>query len=367
MALVFVLWWYVTRGIPEQRILSPVKLGSPEETLRSFKSLWFERALTRNTLATLRRVFSGFLLAVFVGVPIGVLSGCFSRVMGFFTPITIFGRNIPIAALIPLTFLICGIGELFPVMFIFLACVAFIIADTAHAIQDVDARYIDTAYTLGANRRQVILKVLVPLAMPSVFSALRILFGLAFGYIMLAEVITIGDQSPGLGGIINRSQRIGPREHIILVLLIIPIVALAIDRALYWTQRQLFPHQFGGAGLLNRLLRLVLNGWESFKGLFWSRSTREEPGEDEVAPKVEKDTDDEPEPQAAEERDDHPEQSEDSSAEPPSEEDTASGEDIGPAPPEPKEPDPTSEEAIEDALEKLKREMGLLTGEGDDG
>ncbi len=79
----------------------------------------------------------GFGLATLVGVPLGVLCGCFSRVNAFFLPMTLFGRNIPVAALIPLTFSLFGIGELQKVMFIFIACVAFIVSDTARAIGEV--------------------------------------------------------------------------------------------------------------------------------------------------------------------------------------------------------------------------------------
>ena len=121
-----------------------------------------------------------------------MLCGCFRRVNAFFAPLMIVGRNIPVAAVIPLTLSLFGIGEFQKIMFIFIACVAFIVMDTATAIADVSSRYIDTAYTLGATRRQIILKVLVPLAMPSIFNSLRLLFGLAFGYIMLAEVIKTG-------------------------------------------------------------------------------------------------------------------------------------------------------------------------------
>ncbi len=88
-------------------------------------------------------------------------------------------------------------------MFIFIACVAFIVMDTATAIADVSSRYVDTAYTLGASRWQIIIKVLVPLAMPSIFNSLRLLFGLAFGYIMLAEVIKIGARRADWASIIN--------------------------------------------------------------------------------------------------------------------------------------------------------------------
>lgn len=265
----FVLWWAVTRGPAEERLISPVMLPSPQETFSSFKLLWFDRALTRNTLITLERVILGFFLAVGIGVPLGVLAGCFPRFQAFLSPLIIFGRNIPLAALIALTFFIFGIGELQKVMFIFIACVAFVTADAAQAVRDVSQDYIDTAYTLGSNRRQVILKVLVPLAMPSVFNSLRLLFGLAFGYIMLAELIKFGDEAGGLGHLIITSQRRGPREHIYLIVLIIPVIALAIDRFLFWVQKELFPHQYGGSGLLNRGLRSLIHLWEDLKLLFW--------------------------------------------------------------------------------------------------
>jgi NitT/TauT family transport system permease protein len=267
MAVCFGVWWFVTRGEPSERIVPPSKgLPSPAETFDSFKSLWFDRELTRNTYASLKRVALGFGLAALVGVPLGVLAGCFTRVNAFFLPLALFGRSIPIAALIPLMYSFFGISEWQKVMFIFFASVAFIFSDTARAVQDVGGHYIDTAYTLGASRWQVIMKVLVPLAMPGVFNSLRLLFGLAFGYIMLAEVITISSEGAGgLGHIINVSQRIGPREHIILILLIIPVVALVIDRILYWVQRELFPYRYGGAGVFNQLVRLVLQGWDDLK------------------------------------------------------------------------------------------------------
>ena len=145
--------------------------------------------MTRNTLVSLKRVVLGFGLAALVGIPVGVLCGCFRRVGAFFAPLMVVGRNIPVAAVIPLTLSLFGIGEFQKIMFIFIACVAFIVMDTATAIADVSSRYVDTAYTLGAKRRQIVIKVLVPLAMPSIFNSLRLLFGLAFGYIMLAEVI----------------------------------------------------------------------------------------------------------------------------------------------------------------------------------
>jgi ABC-type nitrate/sulfonate/bicarbonate transport system permease component len=269
------LWWFVTRGVPEERIISPSKgLSSPAETFESFHSLWFDRALTRNLLTTLRRLALGFGLAALVGVPLGVLCGCFPRMQAFFLPMILFGRNIPVAALIPLTFSLFGIGELQKIIFIFIACVAFVVWDTTRAVQEVGSQYIDTAYTLGAGTWQTIGKVLLPLALPSVFNSLRLIFGLAFGYIMLAEVVKFGGETGGLGDLINISQRRGPREHVLLILLIIPIVALFIDRMFYFIQAELFPYRYGGIGILNRLVRAVLHAWEDVRLVVWKALKR---------------------------------------------------------------------------------------------
>ena len=126
----------------EERIVSVGILPSPEETFATFPSLWFDRALTRNVLVTVRRLSLGFGLAALVGIPLGVLCGCFTRVNAFFLPLSLFGRNIPLAALVGLMVSMFGIDEQQKVMFIFFACVAFILSDTARAIEDVGSQYV---------------------------------------------------------------------------------------------------------------------------------------------------------------------------------------------------------------------------------
>ncbi len=155
-------------------------------------------------------------------------------------PIALFGRNIPIAALIPMTILWFGIDESQKVMFIFIATIPFVFSDSVVAIVGVHDRYVETAQTLGASPWQVVRKVLVALALPDIFNSLRNLFGLAFGYIMLAELI---NAEHGLGYLLSTSQRRGLTEHIILILVVIGALAWGIDRMLYWFQRGLFPYR----------------------------------------------------------------------------------------------------------------------------
>lgn len=266
MLIVFGAWWFVTRGeIVEQRIVGPFALPSPAETFGAFKDLWFEQQLTRNTLTTLRRVVLGFSLAAVVGIPLGILAGSFPPIKAMLAPIILFGRNIPIAALVPLTYFFFGIAETQKIMFIFMACSAFVIADTTTSISNVGQQYLDTAYTLGSNRWQAITKVLVPLAMPSLFDSLRLLFGLAFGYIMLAESIKLGGESGGLGNLINAAQKRGLRTQIYLIILIIPVVAFLIDRILFAIQKGLFPHKYGGNGWLLQIVRMIAHAVDDMK------------------------------------------------------------------------------------------------------
>lgn len=241
VGVVVLLWWFTTSGLgSEDRLISPVILPSPAEVYRSFPSLLKERALLQSIAATLKRVLIGFGLAALVGIPLGIVAGSWRVIQAAGAPLALFGRNLPVAALIPLTILWFGIDETQKVMFIFIACVPFVYADALAAIVGVPDRYVETAQTLGASPVQIVNKVLVPLALPEIYSSLRHLFGLAFGYIMLAELI---NAQHGLGYLLMASQRRGLSEHIILILLIIGLLAYAIDRVLFWFERGLFPHR----------------------------------------------------------------------------------------------------------------------------
>ncbi len=302
IGLVLLVWWFLSRGEGDARIIDAYTLPSPKETFESFPDLW-RRELSLSILISLARVLGGFLLAASIGVPLGVISGSYLRLNALIKPLVLFGRSIPIAALIPLTMVWFGLGEFNKVMFIFLATIAFVIFDTVNTVHAVPDRFIDTAYTLGARAsrkkgailaaiagfgygllvmfgwfllredsartlnmelssasawfrfiggflagfalwypvtgHQVLRKVILPLALPDIVNSLRLIFGLAFGYIMLAEVI---NAKTGIGALIINSQRRGFQEHIYLCLAIISLLAWVIDRSIMLLQRQLFPH-----------------------------------------------------------------------------------------------------------------------------
>lgn len=243
LLLVLAAWFLATHGPAEERAVSPALLPSPLEVVGAFPGLASSGELVQAVVATMRRVLAGFLLATVVGVPGGMAAGAWRPVGSFLSPVVLVARNIPIAALIPLTILWFGIDETQKVMFIFIATVPFVFADAMAAVIEIADRYVETAQTLGASDAQVVRKVLVPLALPGVFTSLRNLFGIAFGYIMLAELINAGH---GLGYLLSVSQRRGHTEHIFLVLAIIGLLAYGIDRLLAFFQRGLFPYRREG-------------------------------------------------------------------------------------------------------------------------
>jgi NitT/TauT family transport system permease protein len=235
IALVFFVWWFVTRGDAITAIVSPSKLPSPGAVIRSFGSLG--GSLSDGIISTLERVVAGVLLAAAIGVVLGVFAGTNRAVGSAVAPVVIFLRSIPMGALLPLMLMLFATGEKQKIMFIFFAIVPFVFSDTVKAISIVPQRYIETAQTLGASNRQILRKVLVPLALPEIVTSLRFQFGLALGYVMLAEAIAT---SSGLGVMLNNNERMGNIEQNYALLFIIALLAFAIDFLIRFFQRGVF-------------------------------------------------------------------------------------------------------------------------------
>jgi len=235
IALVFLLWWFVTRGAPVDRIISPSKLPSPYEVLRSVGSL--TDYLLDAIAATLGRVLLGVVLAALVGISLGVVAGVNRAVGSAVAPLVIFLRSIPMGALLPLMLMLFATGEKQKIMFIFFAIVPFVFSDTVKAVSIVPERYVETAQTLGASNRQILTKVLVPLALPEIITSLRFQFGLALGYVMLAEAIAT---TTGLGVMLNTNQRLGKIEQNYALLFVIATLAFVLDFVIRFFQRGVF-------------------------------------------------------------------------------------------------------------------------------
>lgn len=260
LALIIFVWFLLTLGDrPEDRFISPSKLPSPGEVFISFDRTVYDdvtgvpskvskttfteiqdAGLRKSLLASLKRVLIGIFLAALVGVGLGVTAGSYRAIAAALNPVVIFLRSVPMGALLPLTLIIFKATERQKSMFIFFAVVPFVFSDTIRAVSSVPQRYVETAETLGASRFQIIRKVLFPLALPDIVSSLRFQFGLAFGYIMLAEAIAA---EHGLGAMLNVNEKRGNIEMNYLLLFVIAAIAFAIDWGVRTLQRGVFPYR----------------------------------------------------------------------------------------------------------------------------
>ena len=240
IVLMLLLWWIFTAGAPEERTIAPTILPSPVEVARSVPELINSRDLLHHIWASVRRVGLSFMLALAVVLPIGILMGSFGSVSSLFTPVSTASGYIPIATLVPLTMSWFGIDELQKVMFLAMAFGIYLLPMVVQAIDSVPDIYLRTSYTLGASRLDVIRRVLIPIALPELWHAMRLAFGVGWTYIVLAEVVVMVD---GLGFLIQNSFRRGPREHIYLVILVITLIAWAADLAWERLGRLLFPYR----------------------------------------------------------------------------------------------------------------------------
>jgi len=254
------LWWWVTRPrafdaqgreVVESRLLSPLVLPSPRETVAAFHSLWFERELSRSAVYSLQRVCGGYLIAVALALPLGILMGSFTKIKALFNPLAVAGTYLPLPAVgvlmmawaVALASLL-GIEEAALELhkYIFLAVVTFVVLlpQVVLAIEKVEDIYLQTAYTQGAGRWHAVWKVLIPVALPDLYTALRTSFGVGWTYIILAEIIAA---NRGLGYLIQTAERRGPMEHIYLVVLTIMLIGFALDKLWGWGGRWLFPYR----------------------------------------------------------------------------------------------------------------------------
>jgi NitT/TauT family transport system permease protein len=245
IAALVLVWWLLTRGIPEERVLGPTILPSPAEVGSSLNDLLTTADSDSRTLfdhigISLRRVGLGFIVALAVVLPLGILMGAFGSARSTFDPAVTASGYIPIATLVPLTMSWFGLDEMQKVVFLAMAFGIYLLPLVISAIDAVSDVYLRTAYTLGASRWQVIRRVLVPVALPEIWHSMRLAFGIGWTYLVLAEVVV---KAGGLGDVIDTARRRAMSGRVYLVIVIITLIAWIADILWVRTGAILFPYR----------------------------------------------------------------------------------------------------------------------------
>ena len=218
-------------------LVPPVILPSPTEVLKAIPYLHFEEALVRSALASLYRVALGFGLAAAVAIPLGLLMGTFPPIKHFFAPLLDPMRFLPISAIVPLFIVWFGIEDLQKIMFLFVGIVVYMLPLVVEAVERVDDVYLQTATTLGASKAQLIWHVLVPGSSPAIGEALRVMNGIGWTYVIMAEVVNAPN---GLGHLITVSQRYGHMDRMFALVLVILLIGVVTDQLIRFTNKALF-------------------------------------------------------------------------------------------------------------------------------
>jgi NitT/TauT family transport system permease protein len=245
IAALVLFWWFLTRGVPEERVLGPTILPSPSEVVSSLGDLLTSRDQDSRTLfdhigISLKRVGLGFLLALLIVIPLGILMGAYGSVRAMFDPCVTASGYIPIATLVPLTMSWFGLDEIQKVVFLGMAFGIYLLPLVISAIDTVPDVYLRTAYTLGANRRQVIMRVLVPVALPEIWHSMRLAFGIGWTYLVLAEVVV---KAGGLGDLIDTARRRAMSGRVYLVIVVITLIAWVADMLWVRAGSLMFPYR----------------------------------------------------------------------------------------------------------------------------
>ena len=233
LATFLVTWCVLSYG----GIVPAVILPSPSEVLRAFPVLHFEEALVRSALRSFYRVSMGFALAAAVAIPLGIVMGTFPAVKHFFTPLLDFLRFLSISALVPFFIVWFGIDEMQKIVFLFVGIFVYMLPLVVEAVEGVEEVYLQTATTLGATQGQLVRHVLIPGSLPAIGEALRVMNGIGWTYVILAEVI---NAQYGLGYLITVAGKRSHVDQIFALVLVILFIGVVTDWMIRVVNARLF-------------------------------------------------------------------------------------------------------------------------------
>lgn len=195
-----------------------------------------------DTLASLQRLGIGLGLSTLSALLVGLVLGVLPPVRATFSPLVTGISVIPPIALLPILFIVFGLGETSKVALIFIGIAPFMIRDVAAHITALPREQIVKAQTLGASSWQLMIRVALPQAMPRLIQAIRLSLGPAWVFLISAEAIA---SDIGLGYRIFLVRRYLSMDIILPYVAWIALLAILMDMALTWSSRRLFPWAHG--------------------------------------------------------------------------------------------------------------------------
>ncbi|AFY74849.1 ABC-type nitrate/sulfonate/bicarbonate transport system, permease component [Synechococcus sp. PCC 7502] len=227
--------WTVVSSL---QIISPTFLPTPWAVVAAGYKMFTEANLLADIVSSSGRVLAGFVLAAVIGVPIGLAMGTFYSMDSLFTPIVGTVRYMPVTGFVPLIIIWVGLGEPSKILIIMLGVVLYNAIMVADAVKFIPNEMINVAYTMGANRWDVLVKVIIPATFPCILDTLRVNISGAWNFLVIAELLAAQN---GLGFKIIQAQRFLQTEKVLFCIVLIGVIGLAIDYGLKYLSSILTP------------------------------------------------------------------------------------------------------------------------------
>ena len=208
---------------------------SPLAVARGLRQLPHLVAYTRDSLF---RVGCGYAIAVFLGVPIGLLLGWFRGAASAANPLIQMLRPISPLAWMPLAVIWFGVSNIAPIFLIFLASFFPVVVSTMNGVRNIPPVYVQAGRNFGLSTRALMTRVIFPAVLPRILVGLRIAFGVAWLVLVAAEMIAVDS---GLGYLIIDARNAGKRYDLVVGgMLLIGVIGLILDALIRRTERSRF-------------------------------------------------------------------------------------------------------------------------------
>jgi NitT/TauT family transport system permease protein len=229
--IIFFSVWHIA-----SLLVREIFLPSPLKAFYTIYDLFVNFNLLDDITASIYRITTGFIFAAVLAIPLGLFIGSNKRVEAFFEPLIAFVRYMPASAFIPIAILWFGIADMQKIFIIFIGVFPYLTLLVADTAANVDKNLIDTSKTL--NKKNTMKKVIIPASLPGIWDAMRIMFGSAWTFLIIAELVSA---TPGLGHMIMESQRFLKTENIFAGILVIGLLGLTTDLLFKYGYKKLFP------------------------------------------------------------------------------------------------------------------------------
>ncbi len=231
-AAILAAWFALTHW----EILPPFSLPNPLGVMRAFFRLWTEYDLLGNVIQSWWRIAQAFTLCVVVAIPLGLLMGSFRWVHDLINPVAAPMRSCH-HAFLPAFIALFGMDESMKVAFLWFGMFFYLLAVVVEEVNKVDDSLLETAWTLGAQRRHI-LWLLFRASVPSIFGSFRILYDIGWTYVILAEMV---NARKGVGYMVEAARKVLDFERVYAGIIAIGVAAFLFRFLLTFLEARLFP------------------------------------------------------------------------------------------------------------------------------